>query len=166
MTLQIVQKDITTMAVDAIVNAANSRLQMGGGVCGAIFRAAGAKELQEACDKIGHCPVGEAVITDGFRLPAKFIIHTVGPVWQGGHQQEAELLASCYQESLKLAKEHGCRSIAFPVISSGIFGYPRREALEVAITAIQEFLKENEMDVYIAVIDQDMLQMGKALLKS
>lgn len=166
MTLQIVQKDITTMAVDAIVNAANSRLQMGGGVCGAIFRAAGAKELQEACDKIGHCPVGEAVITDGFRLPAKFIIHTVGPVWQGGHQQEAELLASCYQESLKLAKEHGCRSIAFPVISSGIFGYPRREALEVAITAIQEFLKENEMDVYIVVIDQDMLQMGKALLKS
>lgn len=161
MTLQIVQKDITTMAVDAIVNAANSRLQMGGGVCGAIFRAAGAKELQEACDKIGHCPVGEAVITDGFRLPAKFIIHTVGPVWQGGHQQEAELLASCYQESLKLAKEHGCRSIAFPVISSGIFGYPRREALEVAITAIQEFLKENEMDVYIAVIDQDMLKWGK-----
>lgn len=154
------------MDVDAVVNAANSRLQMGGGVCGAIFRAAGVKELQEACNKIGHCPVGEAVITEGFRLPAKYIIHTVGPVWQGGNHREPELLASCYRESLKLAKEHHCHSIAFPVISSGIFGYPKREALEVAISAIQGFLQEHDLDVYITVFDEEMVQISKELLKN
>jgi len=161
MPLKIVQKDITTMKVDAIVNAANTRLQMGGGVCGAIFRAAGVDELRKACDQIGHCPVGKAVITDGFRLPAKQIIHTVGPVWQGGHQHEAELLSSCYKESLKLAMEHGCRSIAFPVISSGIFGYPKREALQVAITTIQTFLETHEMDVYITIFDEEMARISK-----
>ena len=119
MPLEIVRNDITKMRVDAIVNPANTSLKMGGGVCGAIFRVAGASELQEACDKIGGCKAGEAVMTDGFKLDAKFIIHTPGPIWQGGSNQEAALLKESYNNSLKLAKNHQCESVAFPLISTG-----------------------------------------------
>jgi len=153
MPLHIVQNDITKMQVDAIVNAANTALKMGGGVCGAIFRAAGAEQMQAACDAIGGCRTGEAVITPGFRLPAKYVIHTPGPVWQGGNKGEEELLRSCYLSSLELAQKHGCQSVAFPLISAGIYGYPKDQAMEVATTAIEDFLRENnsEMDVYLVL---------------
>lgn len=148
------------MHVDAIVNAANSGLLRGGGVCGAIFAAAGAAELQNACARIGYCDTGEAVITEGFRLPAQYVIHTVGPVWRGGMQNEEALLRSCYIKSLELAKAHGLRSIAFPLISSGIFGYPRKEAVAVAISAIEGFLSKNEMDVYLVLFDKETYLLG------
>ncbi|SOB90816.1 O-acetyl-ADP-ribose deacetylase (regulator of RNase III) [Ureibacillus xyleni] len=166
MPLQIIRNDITKMKVDAIVNAANSSLQMGGGVCGAIFRAAGAKELQVACEKIGQCAVGHAVMTDAFQLQAKYIIHTVGPIWRGGNQKEADYLASCYKISLHLAKENKCSSIAFPLISAGIYGYPKREALQIAISTITEFLTKNEMDVTIVVFDKEAVQISDKLFQS
>ena len=131
--------DITTLDVDAIVNAANEHLSPGGGVCGAIHRAAG-PELAAACAKLTGCPTGDARITPGFRLPAKFVIHAVGPVWRGGGAREPELLASAYRSSLRLADEHGIRSIAFPAISTGIFGYPLDAATEVAVTTVRETL--------------------------
>jgi O-acetyl-ADP-ribose deacetylase (regulator of RNase III) len=130
--------DITTLDTDAIVNAANESLSPGGGVCGAIHRAAG-PELARACAAIGHCPTGEARITPGFRLPARFVIHAVGPVWQGGGEAEAELLASAYRSALRLAEEHGLRSIAFPAISTGIYGYPLEQATDVAVRAVRQF---------------------------
>lgn len=153
MPLHIVHNDITKMQVDAIVNAANTALKMGGGVCGAIFRAAGAEQMQAACDAIGGCQTGRAVITPGFNLPAKYVIHTPGPVWQGGDKREEQLLRSCYLSSLELAKKHGCKSVAFPLISSGIYGYPKDQAMEVATTAIEDFLRESnsEMDVYLVL---------------
>ena len=131
MPFEIVRNDITKMSVDAIVNAANSVLAPGGGVCGAIFTAAGYDHLDTACRAIGHCDVGQAVITDGFQLPAKYVIHAVGPIWQGGGKNEAELLKSCYRNALHLAERKECQSIAFPLISSGIYGYPKAEALQV-----------------------------------
>lgn len=134
-----VEADITTLAVDAIVNAANERLLGGGGVDGAIHRAAG-RELLEACRAIGGCPTGEARITPGFRLPARYVIHTVGPVWQGGGQGEPALLAGCYRASLALAAEHGARTVAFPAISTGIFGYPLDAATRVAVATVAEVL--------------------------
>ena len=140
MSLHLIQCDITTLQVDAIVNAANSRLAPGSGVCGAIFRAAGYQKLDAACRAIGGCPTGQAVLTDGFDLPARYVIHTVGPIWQGGDHGEQALLQSCYENSLVLAVQQGCKSIAFPLISSGIYGYPREQALRVAISAIQTFL--------------------------
>jgi O-acetyl-ADP-ribose deacetylase (regulator of RNase III) len=124
--------DITAERVDAIVNAANSALRRGAGVCGAIFAAAG-PELDGACDAIGHCATGDAVVTPGFRLPAQWVVHTVGPVWHGGDEGEPELLASCYRRSLAVAADAGATSIAFPAISTGIFGYPRRAAAEIAV---------------------------------
>ena len=129
--------DITTLDTDAIVNAANEALAPGGGVCGAIHRAAG-PELARACAAIGQCPTGEARITPGFRLSAKYVIHAVGPVWRGGAAGEAELLASAYRSALRLADEHGLRSIAFPAISTGIYGYPLGQATDVAVRAVRE----------------------------
>lgn len=130
--------DITQLQVDAIVNAANATLLGGGGVDGAIHRAAG-PELVEACRSLGGCPTGEARITPGFRLPAKWVIHTVGPVWHGGKRGEAQLLESCYRSSLRLALEHNVRTVAFPSISTGAYGYPKRQAAKIAITVMREY---------------------------
>lgn len=151
MSFQIVEGDITKMKVDAIVNSANNRLKNGAGVCGAIFQAAGIKELTEECKGIGRCEVGQAVLTKGYALPAPYIIHTVGPVWHGGFFHEKEKLASCYQKSLELAREKGLKSIAFPLISSGVYHYPREAALQVAKESIERFLKYNDMDVYLVL---------------
>ncbi len=151
MAFEIISGDITGMQCDAIVNAANSALQMGGGVCGAIFRAAGALELQEECNRLGSCETGQAVITRGYQLPARYIIHTVGPVWQGGHQNEPMLLRACYHNSLELARRQGLSSIAFPLISSGIYGYPKEEAQRIAVESIQSFLEKHEMQVYLVL---------------
>jgi O-acetyl-ADP-ribose deacetylase len=149
MPMEIVRNDITKMAVDAIVNASNAELKMGGGVSGAIFAAAGAENLKTECDSIGGCRIGEAVITKGFGLTACYVIHTAGPVWMGGGCGEEELLRRCYTSSLSLAVENGCRSIAFPLIASGIYGYPKDKALQAAISAIGGFLMEHELDVYL-----------------
>lgn len=146
-----IQGDITKMETDAIVNAANTQLRMGGGVCGAIFRAAGAAKLQAACDALAPIQTGEAVITDGFDLPAKYIIHTAGPIYQDGNHREEALLRACYINSLELARQNGCASVAFPLISGGIYGYPKEEALRVAEEAIGDFLAKNEMDVYLVL---------------
>jgi O-acetyl-ADP-ribose deacetylase (regulator of RNase III) len=129
--------DITTLDTDAIVNAANEALAPGGGVCGAIHRAAG-PELARACAAIGRCPTGEARLTPGFRLPAKYVIHAVGPVWRGGGEGEARLLASAYRSALRLAAEHDVRSIAFPAISTGIYGYPLDQATRIAVSVVRE----------------------------
>lgn len=164
MPFTIVRNDITKMKVDTIVNAANTDLAMGGGVCGAIFKAAGVADLQAACNKLAPIQTGDAVITPGFKLPAKFIIHTAGPVYHGGKSGEEEQLRTCYLNSLKRAVENKCESIAFPLISSGIYGYPKDEALRVATTAIQEFLGEHELDVYLAVFDKAAFAISKKLL--
>jgi O-acetyl-ADP-ribose deacetylase (regulator of RNase III) len=132
--LHAVQGDITAEQVDAVVNAANRHLRGGGGVDGAIHRAAGAERLQAACRAIGECPPGRAVVTDGFDLPARFIIHTVGPVWHGGTEGEPATLASCYRNALAVADEVGARSVAFPAISTGIYGYPLGQAADIAVT--------------------------------
>ncbi|MDR4887316.1 macro domain-containing protein [Fredinandcohnia sp. QZ13] len=166
MPLEIVRNDITQMKVDAVVNAANTELKMGGGVCGAIFRAAGAEELQAACDEIGSCLVGHAVITDAFNLPAKYIIHTPGPIWQGGSKDEANLLQSSYYHSLELARLHKCESIAFPLISTGIYGYPKEEALQIAVSTISSFLMEHDMLVYLVVFDKASFGVSKKLFTS
>ncbi|NLJ71224.1 MAG: RNase III inhibitor [Clostridiaceae bacterium] len=152
MPFTIIRQDITKMEVDAIVNAANTELKMGGGVCGAIFRAAGAAKLQAACDKLAPIKTGEAVITLGFDLPSKFVIHTAGPIYKKQSPEESErLLRSAYTESLRVAIENECTSIAFPLISSGIYGYPKDEALQVATSAIQDFLNEHDIEVYLVL---------------
>lgn len=162
----LVRNDIVNMRVDAIVNAANSSLAPGGGVCGAIFAAAGRTALDKACRAIGHCDVGSAVITPGFDLPARYVIHAVGPIWQGGSRGEADLLHSCYTRALHLARENGCESIAFPLISSGIFGYPKPQALRVAINAIEEFLLKYEMQVYLVIFDRAALLISEQLYEN
>ena len=154
MPFTIIHNDITQMKVDAIVNAANTSLQIGGGVCGAIFSAAGANRLQAACNNLAPIKTGEAVITQGYALPAKFIIHTAGPVYQGGKQGEETQLRSCYTNSLNIAAENDCISIAFPLISSGIYGYPKEEAISVAKSAIEDWLTEHDMDVYLVLFGQ------------
>ena len=166
MPFEIIRDDLTRVHADAIVNAANSALQQGGGVCGAIFAAAGAEKLQRACDAIGHCPVGEAVLTDGFALPARFIIHTVGPVWRGGAYNEEKLLADCYTHSLSLAKDHQLESVAFPLISSGIYRFLKDKALTIATSAISAFLAENEMQVFLVVFDDDAFALSEQRFSS
>ena len=166
MPFSLVRNDIVNMRVDAIVNAANSSLAPGGGVCGAIFAAAGRTALDKACRAIGHCDVGSAVITPGFNLPARYVIHAVGPIWQGGSRGEADLLHSCYTRALHLARENGCESIAFPLISSGIFGYPKPQALRVAINAIEEFLLKYEMQVYLVIFDRAALLISERLYEN
>ncbi|MCA9030448.1 MAG: O-acetyl-ADP-ribose deacetylase [Planctomycetaceae bacterium] len=142
--IQLVQGDITTLDVEAVVTAANSGLMGGGGVDGAIHRAAG-PELLQACRKLGGCPTGEARMTPGFQLHAKYVIHAVGPIWDGGGYGEAELLRSAYTSSLALARQHDVRSIAFPCISTGVYGFPKEQACEIAITAVQNWLTENTL---------------------
>lgn len=168
MPFHLIHADITKLDTDAIVNAANSQLLAGSGVCGAIFRAAGnrAEELQKECLAKAPCPAGQSVLTGSYGLPARYIIHTVGPIWQGGNQGEEALLASCYRSALTLACEAGCRSIAFPLISSGIFGYPKKEALLVAREAITRFLEDHEeMEVYLALLDRSAVELGEKLEK-
>jgi len=151
--------DITTLAVDAIVNAANTGLARGGGVCGAIFRAAG-PELDDACARVAPCPTGQARLTPGFRLPARFVIHAVGPVWHGGNAGEPELLAEAYRSSLVLARSKGLASIAFPAISTGIYGYPLREATAIAVATVRaEAAKTGSLDhVIFACFNQEVLE--------
>jgi O-acetyl-ADP-ribose deacetylase len=163
--LNVVTADITTLDVDAIVNAANEGLVRGGGVCGAIFRAAG-PQLDEACRAVAPCPTGEARITPGFDAKARWIVHAVGPVWHGGSKRESVLLASAYRAALQLAAQAGARSIAFPAISTGIYGYPREAAAGVAIGAVTAWLEtaHDPMDVIFCAFNEDDAQLYRARL--
>lgn len=163
-TIKTVKGDITTQRVDAIVNAANERLLQGGGVCGAIFAAAGARKLQKACDAIGYCATGDAVITEGFELPASYIIHTVGPVWHGGESGEEAKLASCYTRSLEIAETKGLKTVAFPSISTGIFGYPVEKAAKTAVKAVKEYVKDKDMEVLWVLFDDETKKVYDEML--
>lgn len=165
MPFTIIRQDITKMHVDAIVNAANSGLKMGGGVCGAIFKAAGAQQMQAACEQCAPVGTGSAAITSAFALPCQYVIHAVGPVYRADRAEQCGTqLYAAYTSALRLAAENGCASIAFPLISSGIFGYPKADALRVASAAIQDFLEQNDMEVYLAVFNKEAFSAGLALM--
>lgn len=162
MPIQIIQNDITKVKADAIVNAANTSLLGGGGVDGCIHRAAGPELLKE-CRTLGGCETGSAKATKGYRLPCRYVIHAVGPIWRGGGHGEKELLESCYRTSLALAREIDCHTVAFPLISAGVYGYPKEAAMRVAVETIQDCIAERDMTVYIVAYDESMLALGRKL---
>ena len=162
MPIEMIQNDITRMEVDAIVNAANSSLLGGGGVDGCIHRAAGPELLSE-CRLLGGCETGYSKITKGYRLPCRYVIHTVGPRWKDGKHGERDLLISCYQTSLQLAVENGCKTVAFPLVSAGIYGYPKEEALKIAVETIETFLQKNDLCVYLVLFDREAYEIGRRL---
>jgi O-acetyl-ADP-ribose deacetylase (regulator of RNase III) len=156
-TIRALLADITTVQVDAVVNAANSALVAGGGVDGAIHRAAGAQDLSAACAVLGGCDPGDAKVTPGFRLPARFIVHTVGPVWHGGDHGEADVLASCYRRSIEVADEIGIKSIAFPAIATGAFGFPQEQAAQVAVDTLRS-VQTSVQEVLLVAFDRHVLE--------
>lgn len=162
MPIEMIQNDITRMEVDAIVNAANSSLLGGGGVDGCIHRAAGPELLSE-CRLLGGCETGHSKITKGYRLPCRYVIHTVGPRWKDGKHGERDLLISCYQTSLQLAVENGCKTVAFPLVSAGIYGYPKEKALKIAVETIETFLQKNDLCVYLVLFDREAYEIGRRL---
>ena len=161
MSLRFIKGDLTEMDSDAIVNAANCYLQPGSGVCGAIFNKAGFTELMEACNQIGHINIGECCMTDGFHLKSRYIIHTVGPIYIDGKHHEDTILRKAYWNSLNMAFEHGLQSISFPLISTGVFGYPKEEAISIAIQTINDFLKVKNMTVNLVALDNMTYKMMK-----
>ena len=160
MSFRILKGDITKLKVGAIANAANSSLLGGGGVDGAIHRAAGPKLLEE-CRTLNGCRTGEAKITDGYNLPSGKVIHTVGPIWHGGSNGEEELLRNCYRNSLKIARENGIESMAFPLISAGVYGYPKKEAIRIAAEEIKKFIEKNDMEVTLVLFDEETYKMAQ-----
>ena len=162
MPIEIIQNDITRMEVDAIVNAANSSLLGGGGGDGCIHRAAGPELLSE-CRLLGGCETGHSKITKGYCLPCRYVIHTVGPRWKDGKHGERDLLISCYQTSLQLAVENGCKTVAFPLVSAGIYGYPKEEALKIAVETIETFLQKNDLCVYLVLFYREAYEIGRRL---
>lgn len=166
MPFSIIRNDITKVKVDAIVHTTNVYLKQGSGTSRAIFLAAGEEELTKACDAIGHCELGESVITEGFRLPAKYIIHAVGPVWIDGEHKEEEVLAKTYRSAIRLAAEKGLASIAFPLISTGNNGFPKQKALQIAITTIYECLMECDLQIYLVLYDKESLDVSRRLFAS
>lgn len=166
MPFSIIRNDITKVKTDAIVHTTNVYLKQGSGTSRAIFMAAGEEELTKACEAIGHCELGQAIITDGFRLPAKYIIHAVGPVWIDGEHREEEVLAKTYRSAMKLAAENGLKSIAFPLISAGNNGFPKPKALQIAVTTIYECLMEWDLQVYLVLYDKESLDVSRRLFAS
>lgn len=166
MPLQIIRENIVHMKTDAIVNITNTFLEAGGGVCSSIFDSAGYEAMKKACQKIGHCEIGKAVITPGFDLPAKYVIHTIGPTWRGGTYGEGTILRSCYRSALMLAARNHLETISFPLIETGLLGYPKDKALSVAVSEISLFLMHHEMLVNIVVYDRSSFQLSQKLFDS